>query len=83
MTKISVIVIHVIIILLSSVSCIRQGNIHILLLMNYNYNYNIAQVPPSQNEVSQLIICPYKWEPMKELYNHYGNGLSPKYKGIG
>ena len=54
-----------------------------LLLVLLVSSIRQAQVPPSQNEISQLIICPYKWEPMRELYTHYGDRLSSRYKGVG
>ena len=54
-----------------------------IILYTHYYDNIIAQVPPSQLEVTPLIICPYKWEPMKELYTYYGDRLSSRYRGIG
>jgi hypothetical protein len=51
-----------------------------LLLVLFVSSIRQAQVPPSQNGISQLIICPYKWESMDMLNSYKGTELSDKYK---
>ena len=51
-----------------------------LLLVLLVSSIRQAQVPPSQNEISQLIICPYKWESMDMLNSYKGTELSDKYE---